>query len=188
VTAESPSSLAEARVPEGAVAETGLGRALSLLDRLLELVATISFSIVFFGLFLAVMLRYVFDLPIVWSEELAGVAAAWMVFCGAAVAVFRAEHITVDIFMRLPIYAGALRRTHETFAALAILSFGAALAVSGATIALASWNRTLPALGWPYSIHYLASCVGGGAIALFAAYRLFRPCPPQTPIVDSGGD
>lgn len=154
---------------------TGLARAFGLLDKILELVATVSFATVFFGLALAVMLRYVFSFPIVWSEELAGMAAAWMVFSGAAVAVFRAEHITVDIFMRLPAYAGWVRRTHEVVVALAIIIFGLSLASAGATIASASWSRTLPALGWPYGSLYLASFVGGAAMALFGAYRLFYP-------------
>lgn len=153
--------------------------------RLLELIATVAFATVFAGLFLAVMLRYLFDFPIVWSEELAGLAAAWMVFTGASVAVLRGEHITVDVFMRLPIYGGALRRLHESLVLLVIIAFGAALAVAGARICLSSWDRALPALGWSYAVLYGASAFGGAAMALFALFRLLFPSQATHPVLPS---
>ena len=150
-------------------------RIVESIGQLLELVATIAFAIVFIGLFLAVMLRYLLNFPIVWSEELAGVAAAWMVFCGASVAVLRAEHITVDMFMRLPIYGGLLQRVHEALVCLAIIAFASALSVAGIRLCLSSWDRTLPALGWSYGALYGASALGGGMMALAALFRLLCP-------------
>ena len=144
------------------------------LAALLELVATVAFTLLFLGIFLAVMLRYVLNLPIVWSEELAGVAATWMVFCGAAVAVFRAEHINVDMLLRLPFYRGEIKRFHEAFMQLVVLLFAAALAVAGFRLGFENFGRELPALRWPYAILYLSSGVGGAAMVLFSAYRLFH--------------
>lgn len=48
-------------------------------------------------IFAQVWLRYVFQLPLLWVEELAIVPAFWMYMMGAAYAAFERSHIKVDI-------------------------------------------------------------------------------------------
>ena len=53
--------------------------------------------------FLQVIFRYVLNLPLFWTEELARYCLVWSSLLGSAVAVKRGQHIAVDIFMeRLP--------------------------------------------------------------------------------------
>lgn len=46
-------------------------------------------------LFINVLLRYVFENPIVWAEELIGFALVWIVFIGAVVVTWERGHIVV---------------------------------------------------------------------------------------------
>jgi TRAP-type C4-dicarboxylate transport system permease small subunit len=148
------------------------------LERILSVIATLSFSCFFFGIFLAILLRYVFSFPIVWSEEIAGVAAAWMVFSGAAVAVLRREHIRIDIIPRLRWFKGRVALIHHVFSTLVMLSFSVALTVAGFNVVRGNWERLLPALEWPYAVLYLSSLVGGAAMTVFLVVQLFRPGQP----------
>jgi C4-dicarboxylate transporter DctQ subunit len=52
-------------------------------------------------LFLNVVLRYVFLLPIYWAEELSRYLMVWMIFIGASQVTLRGGHIAVDIVPRL---------------------------------------------------------------------------------------
>ena len=53
--------------------------------------------------FLQVIFRYVLNLPLFWTEELARYCLVWASLLGSAVAVKRGQHIAVTIFMeRLP--------------------------------------------------------------------------------------
>lgn len=148
------------------------------LEKTLSFIATLSFSCFFFGIFLSILLRYVFSFPIVWSEELAGVAAAWMVFSGAAVAVRRREHIRIDIVPRMRWFKGRVALIHHVFSTLVMLSFAVALMVAGFNVVRGNWERLLPALEWPYAVLYLSSFVGGAAMTVFLVVQLFRPRQP----------
>jgi len=50
-----------------------------------------------FLVFAQVWLRYVFQLPLLWVEEVAIVPAFWLYMMGAAYAVYERSHIRVDI-------------------------------------------------------------------------------------------
>lgn len=152
---------------------------IKVLEKALAIIATLSFSCFFFGIFLAILLRYVFSFPIVWSEELAGVAAAWMVFTGASVAVLRGEHIRIDIVPRLRIFKGRVALIHHVFSTLVMLSFAVGLTVAGFNVVAGNWERLLPALQWPYAILYLSSFVGGASMTIFLVYQLFHPRQPD---------
>lgn len=160
-------------------------RVIRALESGLATIATLSFCCFFFGIFLAVMLRFFLSLPIVWSEELAGLAAVWMVFCGASVAVLDREHIRIDVVPRLPLFLGRLRRAYDIVVTLMMLLFAVALLVSGTKVTSGNWERMLPALQWPYAVMYLAVAVGGASMTVFLLVQLvddlrgIRPPDPQ---------
>ena len=47
-----------------------------------------------------IILRYLFNSPLIWSEELARFLTVWITFLGAAVVCFDGRHLNVDIFLR----------------------------------------------------------------------------------------
>ncbi|WP_296993500.1 TRAP transporter small permease [Thalassospira sp. UBA1131] len=48
-----------------------------------------------------VVLRYFFDSPLLWSEELSRLLVVWMTFIGAAVVCWQGRHLSVDVFVVL---------------------------------------------------------------------------------------
>jgi len=52
-------------------------------------------------LFVNVVMRYVFLLPIYWAEELSRYLMVWMIFIGASQVTLQGGHIAVDIVPRL---------------------------------------------------------------------------------------
>ena len=71
-------------------------------SRILErnfLAGTIIFSSLL--LFVNVVMRYIFLLPIYWAEELSRYLMVWMIFIGASQVTLQGGHIAVDIVPRL---------------------------------------------------------------------------------------
>ncbi|WP_417830317.1 TRAP transporter small permease [Thalassospira sp.] len=48
-----------------------------------------------------VVLRYFFDSPLLWSEELSRLLVVWMTFIGAAAVCWQGRHLSVDVFVVL---------------------------------------------------------------------------------------
>lgn len=48
-----------------------------------------------------VILRYFFDSPLLWSEELSRLLVVWMTFIGAAAVCWQGRHLSVDVFVVL---------------------------------------------------------------------------------------
>lgn len=70
--------------------------ALRLLDRHFEeAIACACIAAVACFVFLQVILRYGFDTALTWTEELSGIAMAWAVYMGAALAVRERFHIRI---------------------------------------------------------------------------------------------
>ena len=159
-----------------------------ILEFILSVVATLSFCCFFFGIFVAVLLRYFLSLPIVWSEELAGLAAVWMVFCGASVAVLHREHIGIDVVPRLSLLRGRLRQAYDVAVTLMMLVFSIALTVSGINVTSGNWTRMLPALQWPYAVMYLAVAVGGATMTVFLLVHLVQDLRGVRPVEAADDD
>lgn len=49
--------------------------------------------------FLQVLCRFVFRVPIVWSEEVVRMSFVWLIFLGSAVAVKEGTHLTLDMLV-----------------------------------------------------------------------------------------
>ena len=76
----------------------------------------------------SVVMRYVFDAPITWSDELSGYLVVAMVMMGAAESLRRGDHIAVDLLTsRL---SEGVRRYLDIWAMLLVIAVGVALIVS----------------------------------------------------------
>lgn len=79
--------------------------------------------------FSQVVSRYVFDDPLIWSEEAARYLFVWVTMVGAALGMREGGHYGLDIVVkRLP---RAVRGAVGTVAALVVLAFLAVLFVTG---------------------------------------------------------
>jgi TRAP-type C4-dicarboxylate transport system permease small subunit len=78
--------------------------AIRFLERCEEALLAASIAGAFLALVLQVFSRYVFNLPLAWTEELARYLFIWSVFLGASHAMRHGEHIAIGLLVeRLPL-------------------------------------------------------------------------------------
>jgi TRAP-type C4-dicarboxylate transport system permease small subunit len=63
------------------------------------LISILSISLIF-CIFLQVLLRYVFNAPLIWTEPLARISFVWLCLIATSMVVRKFEDITIDIFFK----------------------------------------------------------------------------------------
>ena len=134
-------------------------------------------SVVVVVTLLQIVLRYVFNAPLIWSEELARFLTVWMTFLGAAVVCYDGGHLNVDVFLQAA--PAPVKRVLHWFNAIASLSFLALLGWTSITIVKIDMMSELSAL--PLTLGHLRLAVTVGSFAMIAAIlaRLFHRRPPD---------
>src|SRR5271165_5648837 len=132
-----------------------------------------------------VMARYVFQAPLVWSDELASILFLWLAMLGSVIALQRSEH------MRLTVILAGLRpaaqRRAEAVVATSMAAFLLLIVVPGWKYAAGEWYIQTPALGLHNTLR--AAALPAGAVlmlisALAALVRLgWRDAAPGLVIV-----
>jgi len=123
-------------------------------------------------LFGGVVARYVFNHPLVWSDELASILFLWLAMLGAVIALRRDEH------MRMTAAVGSLpapmRTTFDLFATCTALAFLLLIAWPAYQYAQEETFITTPALGLNNAWRAAALPSGIALMAIFALLRLAR--------------
>jgi len=135
-------------------------------------------------LFGGVVARYVFDAPLVWSDELASILFLWLAMLGAVIAFRRDEH------MRMTAAVGALaapaRATADTFAAAATLAFLILIAWPSCRYAAEEVPIVTPALQISDAWRAAALPTGTILMAIFAVLRLAKIATRRTVVLALG--
>jgi TRAP-type C4-dicarboxylate transport system permease small subunit len=139
------------------------------------IVAILCGALLFLG-FLQVLFRYVFKLPLGWSEEMARFVFVWIVFLGAAIGVNTKAHIAIDILLRyLPTN---IVRFFRLFTEITILGFAIFLMLYGWKITSIAMRQITPALEIPWGCVYIAIPVSAFFMSLNSALNLYKElCP-----------
>ena len=128
-------------------------------------------------LFGGVVSRYVFNAPLVWSDELASILFLWLAMLGAVIAFRRDEH------MRMTAAVGALpppaRAVLDAFATGAALAFLLLIAWPAYGYAVEQLPVATPALEISDGWRAAALPVGVALMAVFAVLRLARTAAPR---------
>jgi tripartite ATP-independent transporter DctM subunit len=144
----------------------------ALLGALVEISAATLVALEIAILFGGVVARYVFNHPLVWSDELASILFLWLAMLGAVIALRRDEH------MRMTAVVGSLpeptRGTFDLFAICAALAFLLLIAWPAFDYAQAETFITTPALGLNNAWRAAALPSGIALMAVFALLRLAR--------------
>ena len=122
-------------------------------------------------LFLQVIFRFLLGLPLDWTEEAARLFFAWLVYVGAAHALYTAQHFVVDfIHKKLPDEIG-----NGIAYAVDVITIGfiAYLAWFSYELALSS-KQTFPVLGIARSVQFLALPVGLSLMIVHALSYMAR--------------
>ena len=129
------------------------------LTRVCEAVcAVLLFGIVLFNL-LQVFFRYVVSDPLGWTEEYMRYSVAWMVFLGANAAIFRGEHMVIDLFPK-DISPIVLRVKHVAVL-LCIGAFCFILVWKGIPLSIRNAKQVSPTAQVPMIVPYISVGIGG---------------------------
>ena len=120
----------------------------------------------------SVTMRFVFNNPLVWGDELASMVFLWLAMLGSVLALWNGEHMRLTtIASRLPARWRALSDTLAVAAPCLFLAM-----VIGPTLDFMedqSFVET-PALGWPDSVRAAAVPVGCALMLLLCVLRLLQ--------------
>lgn len=109
---------------------------------------------------LQVIMRYVFQNSLVWSEELSRYMFIWLIYFAVSYTARREKHIRIDAAINL--YPKKLRPYIEILSELIVLGFSVFIAVTAVTVfQKITWSGQLsPAMRIPMQYVYAAPLVG----------------------------
>lgn len=154
-------------------------RALRLLDKALIIVSGVLLVAVTATVLLQVTMRYIFNAPTSWSEELATVLFVWLVMLGIPTALRHGQHIKVDVLAELPIRG--IRTALRVFGDLAFIAVFATLGYFSLKLMPAAGRQLLTGLsyatGLPISQSFVNWAVPVGSVlaVIFAIEDVFAP-------------
>ncbi|MDR1534810.1 MAG: TRAP transporter small permease [Planctomycetota bacterium] len=127
-------------------------------------------SILIIVTFLQVFFRFVVHFPAVWTEEVARMSFAWLIFLGSAVAVREGTHLTLDMLAAaLP---PRLRSIPRYWVLFLVLALSGVVSYAGASYCVRSAGKTAVTLPIPSNCVYLAVPVSGTIMIFFALEKL----------------
>jgi TRAP-type C4-dicarboxylate transport system permease small subunit len=94
-------------------------RLIRRLSKLFEHISTILFAAMFLMFIVGVVMRFVFNATLSWSDELAIILLLWTVFLASAFALPEKEHVSLDL-----LYVALPPRGKRAAALLAATAFG----------------------------------------------------------------
>jgi TRAP-type C4-dicarboxylate transport system permease small subunit len=108
--------------------------------------------------FTNVVSRYIFNVSIIWAEELSQYLMVWITFLGAGLAMREGRHVAVEMLQdALP---PRLARTARVIVVIFILAFLATLVILGVMFVSFAWDQETPVMNIPTGIPYLAVPIG----------------------------
>lgn len=114
-----------------------------------------------FLVFVQVVLRYVFNYSLIWTEEMARYLIIWFIFIGSSIAVRERAHAKVDVlFSYVP---PRIKKMLSISASSMGILFCVLITVSGWQMIknVTQYTNVTPALEIPMYIPYLAIPIGG---------------------------
>ena len=103
--------------------------------------------------------RYVLELPLQWSEEVARYCFVWVTFVGAAALMRLCDgHPAIDALHH--VVSAAVRRALEIFSRLVTIAGLVAIGFGGFRMVQLQWHQLSPSLELPMAFIYLAMVIG----------------------------
>lgn len=155
-----------------------LSRACGALERALTAVAIVALATISVSLVVQVVLRYFFNQPSVWSEELATLCFVWLVMMSIPVALRQHEHIALEfLLVRLPSVVRAVMDKIITLLVLATFAFVGYLSLILLPLASRQQLTGLSLMGGfevSLSAMYVAAPIGCACAVVFCVENLVR--------------
>jgi TRAP-type transport system small permease protein len=144
------------------------------LERWLGPVLAALLAFITIGVFIQVVLRYVFAMSFLWGEELSLFAFIWCVFLGTAVCSWRHTHFSFDLFSE--VLRGRVAGAQRLAVDLCILSVTVVMVVTGWQFSQMSIARLSPALGITLLVPTIIIPVSGVLMSIVCLIDIARDC------------
>jgi TRAP-type C4-dicarboxylate transport system permease small subunit len=145
------------------------------LQRALEAIvngtAIVLFAIMFALIVVQIVLRSLFNAPLIWSEELARYIFVWVSFLGWVIASRRGSHLGVDIVLQMLPWPG--RRLLHGLIAIATLVFAAVMLWTGLAIVARNADVETVTLFFNFAVVYAIVPIAAVLIGFYAVRDLF---------------
>lgn len=116
--------------------------------------------------FLQILSRFVFHIPIVWSEEVVRISFIWIIFLGSAIAVKEGLHLTLDMIVSALSekwrYIVRLIILGLIFVAAGVISYG------GFNYVIRNIGKTAVTMPIPSNVSYISAPISGLLMIFFA--------------------
>ena len=155
--------------------------ALRLLDEIIVWIATGGFIVMMLAVIAQVFFRYVVEISVPWTEELARLLFVESMLLGMAVAIRRHEHIVVDfLFNKLP---PRLRNAAGVLFNLTIILLLVLLMRGSWDLLVRNWNAQLVSLPWiRVGYVYLGLLISLGLMAFYTALNMTARLRYESPL------
>jgi TRAP-type C4-dicarboxylate transport system permease small subunit len=143
-----------------------------LAERALEALAVVLFALMFGVIVCQIVLRYVFNHPLVWTDEAAQYCFVWVSFLGWTMAARKRIHIGINVVAdRLP--PGPKRALHALWCVVGV-GFALVLAVVGVVIAYRNGDVRMVSIDFAFWPVYLAVPVAALFLVAYAVRDLVQ--------------
>ena len=119
--------------------------------------------------FLQIVFRYVFNIPLGWSEEMARFSFVWVSFFGASALMRVREHVNVTVFVDN--FPPRLRAVCVLIANLCALIFAYYFVVGGIALTTNEWAQLAPAMQIPMGWVYVVIPISATLMAIWIALQ-----------------
>lgn len=134
-------------------------------DRVIRWIIIVLMLVMTVTVFLQIVFRYVFNIPLAWSEEAARFSFAWVSFFGASALMRVREHINVTVFVDM--FPPRLRAAAVFVANLCGFICVYFFLVGGIALTTNEWAQLAPAMQIPMGWVYLVIPVTAGLMAIW---------------------
>jgi TRAP-type C4-dicarboxylate transport system permease small subunit len=151
-----------------------VNRLFDRLERLLGPILAALLAFITIGVFIQVVLRYVFAKSFLWGEELSLFAFIWCVFLGTAVCSWRHTHFSFDMLEGyMSVRAEGVQKL---IVDLCVLACTVVIMVNGWQFSDLSLKRLSPALGITLFVPTIVIPVSGVLMTLVCLIDIARDC------------
>ncbi|MDD3252635.1 MAG: TRAP transporter small permease [Lachnospiraceae bacterium] len=120
--------------------------------------------------FLQVLSRFVFKIPVSWSQEVVKLCFVWIIFLGSAIAVKEETHLTLDMLTAL--LPEKLQKIVRIIILLLMLLCAGILLYGGSKYCANCIGKTMITLPFPANIQYVSMPVSAVMMIWYLAERL----------------
>jgi len=135
-------------------------------EKALDTLTVVLFSVMFATIIVQIVLRYVFNAPLVWTDEAASYLFVWVAFLGWAMATRKRVHIGINVVAdKLP---PGWRRALHAFWCLGTLAFALILLFVGALITRNNVDVRMVSIDFAFWPVYLAVPIAATYLIAYA--------------------